>query len=295
MPNVSVVIPTYNRSKQIEHAVRSVLAQTHSNLEVIVVDDGSTDGTAQIIKECARKDPRIRLIEHGQRKGAQAARNTGILAARGKWIAFLDSDDQWFPDSLEVRLEMAARRGVHVVHSECYILDRGDAEPKQFGVPPMQGQVYKELLRFKQTFGPTFPSLLVSSEALADIGYLDETIVSFQEWDLAIRLARRYEFMFVPKPTFIYDRRHANAISKDLLRTAIGYEQVFTKHRWSILRYLGPRALASHYETAAFFYREANYKGKANLCLLSAILLWPFRPRAILKRAQRLLGWQCAR
>jgi glycosyltransferase involved in cell wall biosynthesis len=281
---VSIVIPAYNRGHTIHRAIRSVLAQTHQELEVIVVDDGSKDNTLSVLEQLCKADSRIRYLCHDSNKGAQAARNTGIRVAQGEWIAFLDSDDQWLPDSLEVRLRLAEERGVQVVHSDCYILRAGNPKLQRYGVPRMEGQVYKELLRRP---GPMFPSLLVSKEALTNIGYLDEAIIAYQEWDTAIRLAKYYEFAFVPQPTFIYDCRHANTISKDLLRGARGYEQVFTKHGWSILRYLGPKVLASHYQTAASFYREAEDEIQARRCLLRAALLWPFRPKAIFRRAQR--------
>jgi len=286
MSPVSVIIPTYNRSKQIARAIESVQAQTESDFEIIVVDDGSTDRSAQVIKECARKDPRICLIEHGQGKGAQAARNTGIRAARGQWIAFLDSDDQWLPDSLKVRLQLAAKKKLHVVHSDCYILKPGSAELQRYGHRPFQGNVYKELLRRSGTF---FQGFLVSKEALIRIGFLDETIVSYQEWDTAIRLAKYYEFAFVHEPTFIYDCSSADTISKDLLRAAHGYEQVISKHWWSILYHLGPKTLASHYQKAAAHYHEANDEDEARRCLKTAILLSRFRPGTILKRIWRLM------
>ena len=286
MSPVSVIIPTYNRSKQIARAIESVQAQTESDFEIIVVDDGSTDRSAQVIKECARKDPRICLIEHGQRKGAQAARNTGIRAARGHWIAFLDSDDQWLPDSLELRLMIARSKGLHVVHSDCYVLKPGREQLQRFGHPRFEGNVYRELLC---RCGTLFPSFLVSKEALTRIGYLDETIVSYQEWDTAIRLAKYYDFAFVQEPTFIYDCSSADTISKDLLRTARGYEQVFSKHWWSILCHLGPKTLASHYRRAAGLYHEAHDEDEARRCLKIAILLWPFRARTILNRIRRFM------
>src|SRR5262245_9054510 len=96
-PLVSVVIPTYNRSGDVQSAIQSVLDQTHSNLEAVIVDDRSIDNTVQIVEEYARKDPRIRFIVHNERKGAQAARNTGTKAGSGEWIAFLDSTISGFP------------------------------------------------------------------------------------------------------------------------------------------------------------------------------------------------------
>lgn len=286
MSLVSAIIPTRNRSRCIDSAILSALGQTYTDLEVIVVDDGSTDNTVQILEEYARKDARIRLIQHSYRKGAQAARNTGIHAAHGRWIAFLDSDDQWLPDSLDVRLQIARSKGVHVVHSDCYVLKPGREQLQRFGHPRFEGNVYRELLC---RCGTLFPSFLVSREALTRIGYLDETIVSYQEWDTAIRLAKDYDFAFVQEPTFIYDCSSADTISKDLLRTARGYEQVFSKHWWSILCHLGPKTLASHYRRAAGLYHEAHDEDETRRCLKIAILLWPFRARTVLNRIRRFM------
>lgn len=285
MTLVSVVIPTYNRSEHIQRAIQSVLGQTYSHFEIIVVDDRSQDNTVQIVQEYVRTDSRIRLVVHSERKGAQAARNTGIQAAAGEWIAFLDSDDQWLPHSLNSRLQLAQVSGLHVVHSDCYVVEPTATGLQRMGIAPVQGQVYTKVL---EKFGPMFQGLLVSKEALARIGYLDEKIVSWQEWDTAIRLARHYRFGFITTPTFIWDCHHPDSISKDRLRKALGYEQVFTKHRRSILRYLGRKYLAFHYQLAADYYREANDRVEARRCLLRGFLLWPFRPRTILRESRRL-------
>jgi len=284
MAVVSVVIPTHNRGAVIWRALQSVLAQTWRGLEVIVVDDASTDGTVGVLTEQTRGDSRVRLVRHAQNKGAQAARNTGIKVAHGQWIAFLDSDDVWLPDSLEVRLDETTRTGARVVHSECDVLEAGAKDARPFGVPPMEGRIYADLLRRP---GPMFQGLLVRKEALIRIGYLDESLIAYQEWDTAIRLARHNTFAYVPTPTFTYDRRSDNAISRYRLRAAVAYERVVTKHRWPILRHLGPRALATHFRTAAGLYRTANHAGEARRCLRTAFLLWPFRPRAILRHLQR--------
>jgi glycosyltransferase involved in cell wall biosynthesis len=285
MTLVSVVIPAHNRAGSIARAVSSVLAQTYTELEAIVVNDGSTDHTACVVEEYVRKDARIHLIGYGQKRGAQAARNAGIRATQGEWIAFLDSDDEWLPDSLATRLQLAAEGRFQIVHSECYVADPGSAELRTFGLPPLHGWVYRKLLR---RTGTTFPSLLVSREAFRRIGYLDEAIRSFQEWDTAIRFAKHYQLGFVPEPTFIYHRGSPDSISKDLPREATGYEQVFTKHRWAVLSHAGPRALASHYRTAADLYRRGGDEVSARRCRQAANLLWPFRPRSILRRVQRL-------
>ena len=285
---VSVIIPVRNRGKLLNGAVRSVLSQTHQDFEIIIVDDGSTDATPKVVRVLAEQDRRIHYLQHDTNRGAPAARNTGIRAAKGDWIAFLDSDDQLLSDSLRVRLRLAKEKGIHVVYSECVVLYPGAGEPKRYGIPPMQGRIYKELLG---RCGPMFQGLLVSKEALTRIGSLDETIMSHQEWDTAIRLAKYYEFGFVPEPTFIYDCRQADSISKDLFREALGYEQVFTKHFWPIFRFLGPKALVRHYKRAAHLYFEAKDEDNSRRCSTRAFLLWPFRPRTILRRTRRFFKW----
>jgi glycosyltransferase involved in cell wall biosynthesis len=285
MPQVSVVIPTHNRSKQIERAIASVLAQSYADLEAIIVDDGSEDDTVRIVEAYARNDRRIRLIEHHKRRGAQAARNTGIFAAAGKWIAFLDSDDEWLHDSLESRLRVAENGNLQVVHSECYIMKEAGTESRRYGLPPLEGFVYRSLLQKPGTF---FPSLLVARKCFERIGRLDENIVSFQEWDASIRLAKYYRFGFASEPTFVYDCRHGNNISKDLLRNAKGYEQVFTKYFWPILYQCGPKALVEHYQKAAHLYAQANDSNNARRCSRNAFFSWPLRPRELLHRVERL-------
>ena len=106
-PVVSVVVPAFNRASVITNAIQSVLGQSFRELEVIVVDDGSRDTTAETVLSIAQSDPRVRLNRHHSNRGAQAARNTGIRAAVGEWIAFLDSDDTWLTSSLELRMAAA--------------------------------------------------------------------------------------------------------------------------------------------------------------------------------------------
>jgi glycosyltransferase involved in cell wall biosynthesis len=274
MTLASVVIPAHNRGKHIQRAIRSVLEQTYGHVDLVVVDDGSKDDTAEIVRgECAR-DPRVRLIEHGRQRGAQAARNTGIRAAQGEWIAFLDSDDYWLPESLEARGELLKARGKAVIYSDCYIHRPGRAEAEVWGICSVEGRVYKRLL---QSPGPMFQSLLAPREAFLRINFLDERIVSYQEWETCVRLAKYYDFVYLPKPTFVYDCRHAGTISENRLREAVGYAQVFEKHWWPILWHVGPQCLSDHCQRAAEFYAKANSRAKARYYRLAALAAWPLR------------------
>lgn len=260
---VSVVIPAFNRAATIAAALHSVQAQTHPDWEAIVVDDGSRDNTAEVVERHGQWDARIRLIRHSANRGAQAARNTGIRHARGSWIAFLDSDDRWIGDSLQVRLEAAGTRRLTVVHSDGF-QRRDDGSIALYGLPALDGWIYRELLCRP---GPVFQGLLVAREALERIGGLDERIIALQEWDTAIRLAEYNEFGFVRLPTFIWDRRGADTITKDRGRDARGYEHVVRKHAEAILNTAGPRALLRHYATMALRYLAAGEKAEAFRCL----------------------------
>jgi glycosyltransferase involved in cell wall biosynthesis len=222
-PLVSVVVPAYNRRECIERALSSIQGQTYGNWEALVVDDGSTDGTQQVVEQLARQDPRVRLIRHANNRGAQAARNSGIVVARGEWIGFLDSDDTWLPHSLEARVRVALRDKVSVVHSGGDVLQQ-DGVAQRYFVPPMAGRVYPELLLRE---GPLFQGLLIAKQALQRIGGLDDRIIAFQEWDTALSLAKHYAFGFVPESTFVHDTRRGDTMSKKFTNAGIGYEQVF--------------------------------------------------------------------
>ena len=284
-PLVSIVIPVHNRPAKIVTALESIRAQTYLDWEVIVVDDGSSDNTAKVIEQLASENARIRLIRHGHDRGAQAARNTGIRAAEGEWIAFLDSDDQWLPDSLELRLRVAERENVSVVHSGSYIIERNETV-KLFRVEQPSGRVYNALLAGE---GPMFQSLLVQKRALESIGLLDESIRSYQEWDTSIRLAKSYHFGFEPSATFIYDNRNPDSISRDALRNAIGYERVLKKHFLAILRYAGPEALSRHYWIAACLYASGGDESAAHRRALTSWLWKCLSPKRVFGRLRRLL------
>ena len=262
MSLVSIVIPAYNRERVLRNAVESALAQTYQDIEILLVDDGSTDATSQIGMQLADSFPCIRFLKHLHNQGAQAARNSGIKAAQGDWFTFLDSDDELLPESIELRLKKAQQEQVHVVHSECVII-RKNGQKQLFGVSPLSGNIYTAVLAKPV---PVFPALLVAREALVRIGLLDERIRAYQEWDTVIRLARYYHFGFVDEPTFIYDCRGNDTMSKNMSLDAAGYEQVFRKHRLEILRNLGFSGLIQHYRFVAERYRLAGHLHDVRRC-----------------------------
>ena len=126
MPEISVVVPAYQAEKYLEICVESILAQTFKDFEVILVNDGSTDGTAEICRRLEARDTRVRFMQHTRNKSQSAARNTGILAARGKYIAFVDADDLILGNMLERLYDSAERWNADVVDTQAYIQTEAD-------------------------------------------------------------------------------------------------------------------------------------------------------------------------
>lgn len=135
-PCVSVIMPAYNAEKEIEQAVRSVMAQTVSDWELLVIDDRSQDGTLQILQKLAQEDHRIRVFQNAHNLGAALTRNRGLDLCRGEYAALLDSDDIWYPDKLDVQLEIARKEKAEIVYCSYTMADtRGEPKYKDFIVP----------------------------------------------------------------------------------------------------------------------------------------------------------------
>lgn len=233
---VSVVIPARNRVSLIKASVTSVLDQSCPAQEVIVVDDCSTDGTADVVMQL----PGVRVIRHAQPMGAQAARNTGILAARNEWIAFNDSDDFWLPNKLEIQHQrLTALRGSAdvVLHSAGICVDNHSGIASPLNIPAIEGDCYAKLLTRP---GPMFQGMVVHRSKLQQIGFLDTHCPSYQEWDTAIRLARCAKYSFIGQPLFCWHRHGEGSISDDRNRDFSGYCYVTSKHKAEIERILGP-------------------------------------------------------
>lgn len=142
---VSVIMPAYNVECYIEQSIRSVMSQTHRNLELIVIDDCSTDNTLEIVKAMSDADERITVIENDENLGVAMTRNRGFAAARGEWVALLDSDDVWHEDKLEKQLRVAMRTGCDIVYCSYAMIDEGGRIFSEYIVP--ESTTYDEMLR----------------------------------------------------------------------------------------------------------------------------------------------------
>jgi glycosyltransferase involved in cell wall biosynthesis len=185
-PEVSVVIPTRNRFELLlGSALRAALAQEGVEHEVIVVDDGSTDGTPGRIR--ALEHPRLRLVELGTRRGVAAARNAGIAAANGIWIAFLDDDDVWSPRKLRVQLDSAAEAEADFVYARVVSIDdRGNV---RYAFPLPDPGTIDRLLLGSSVLPAGCSNVLARAALVRAVGCFDEHLFQLADWDLWIRLA----------------------------------------------------------------------------------------------------------
>lgn len=227
--NISVVIPTYNRDKTIKNTLYSVLGQTVMPMEIIVVDDCSTDSTVKIVKSIRKENRLIRLICLKKNQGAQAARNYGIKAAKGDWIAFLDSDDDWLENKLEIQQEAVEKNPNYDVYYGDYYIKKDNRI--HYKCCKMRGK--DGIFTYDILFGSKvlFQGMLVRKKALEEIGYLDKNVPAYQEWDTNIRLSLKYRYCYINKPLFVYNIHDGETISKDLRRGVRGFQYLVMSHR----------------------------------------------------------------
>ena len=203
-PSVSVILPTYNRAFCLPRAIYSVLNQSYDDLELIVVDDGSTDETGHILAGIA--DTRLRVIRQSVNGGPCVARNTGIQASAGRYIAFQDSDSEWLPGKLIKQvtlLEAAAARAVSAV--ACYsrfgvVRGRRRMVQPSDAAECLSGRIYRRLL-----YGNTMdtPTMLVRRETFDALGRFDEGMSNLEDWDLALRIGMHGAVVFVDEVTIL--------------------------------------------------------------------------------------------
>jgi len=207
---VSVIVPSYNMAHFLPQAVRSALAQSYTNFEVCIVDDGSTDDTCEVARQW-QHDPRVRV--HRQANGGLShARNQGIALTRGMFVALLDADDTWAPDKLSRQLALfAGRPDVGVVYSDFALMDReGNALPR--GPMTMhRGWVSGALLL--ENFVPA-SSAVARRECFERYGGFDTNLRTGEDYDMWLRLSPHYQFDFVAKPEIRY-RIWGGQMSKD--------------------------------------------------------------------------------
>ena len=198
---VSIIIPTYNREKYIERAVQSILRQTYDKYEIIIVDDGSTDHTWEIIRMLEEKDDRIRYIKLDKNQGPAHARNVGMKEVKYEYIAFLDSDDEWHPNKLALQMDkiMEAKEETGLVFCRMSGIRRGREDryvcPDQsIEKETLEGDIFSRLL-WANLIGT--PTVLIRKKCLEQVGGFKESLTCLEDWEWILRIARKWRIGFV--------------------------------------------------------------------------------------------------
>jgi len=266
-PNISVIIPTYNRAHLLPRAIKSVLNQTYKDFELIIVDDASTDNTEEVVREFQEKDKRIVYVKHQKNRGGSAARNTGIKLAKGECIALLDDDDEWLPEKLEREIEkiQSLSSDVGVVYSGVFwvLEDTGRVISKV--VPTLHGKMYIDFLRGAII---ALPSTLIRKSCFQRSGLFDEELPACQDWDMWIRLAKYYEFDFIPE-ALVKAYIHGEQISTNLKARIRAREMLLKKYYEDLSKY--PSIISDHLNRIGILYCLGNNLERARKYFLLSI------------------------
>ncbi len=252
-PQVSVIIPTYNRAGYIGAAIDSVLKQTYPHFELLIVNDGSSDNTESVLN--GYSDPRIKRYTHSKNRGQNAALNTGLQAATGDLIAFLDSDDTWLPRMLVEQLASFENSSApicsytlaaHLKNGEQVITKRFVLEGKS---------IYAEALR--QLYISHMITLMIDRRCLEIVKGFDEAFTVCQDDDFCLRLAKHFEFKLIPRPLAIITTTQDSVIS-DKTKYADGWDKLCTKFEGELRRECGDLVWLYHKFRIACLYLDAD-------------------------------------
>ena len=270
MSTVSVVIPTYNYGRFIKEAIDSVLKQSWPAIEVVVVDDGSTDETRSVVESF---DGRVRYLKQ-ENAGVCAARNRGVSESKGDLIAFLDADDMWEPAKVEKQLaKFDADPEIGLVHCGLREFDSETSETVSTRVEGQEGSVADELLLWERpAVNVSGSSVMVRREVFDAVGGFDEQLKVGEDWDFCYRIARKYKIGFVREPLVNY-RVHSAAAHNNVLEMERGmslfYEKAFAEGDEHVLS-LRRRAMGNfHRVMAGSYFHAGDYRSFAKHAIKS--------------------------
>jgi len=279
-PTVSIILPTYNRTQLLSQAIESVLDQTYRDFELIVVDDGSEKDTEPVV-DTFDEWGNIRYIRHKTNKGASAARNTGIEAATGEYIAFIDDDDEWLPTKLEKQVELMdnSSTGVGLIYCWMDYYEYPDKKIREVH-PTLSGDIFEEMLD-RQRIGNS-STLLVRAEIVENVGLFDTSLPRGNDGDFIRRITKKYKVDYVPEALVKYYTEHgARRITrKDRsgIRNHIkGNKAKFEKFETELKCY--PRRAARIHADIGYHYALLNEWQSSIHHFHKAIFTAPYEPR----------------
>ena len=276
-PFVSVIIPTFNRCAFLIEAIERITHQTYANWELLVVDDGSTDETPNIIERYVHMDRRVRYIRQDNR-GVAAARNAGLAHATGELIGFCDSDDLWLPRKLERQVAYLRQHpDVGLVYSDVMSMRGGQVDvPSYFAERlPRAGRVLHALL--EQNFIPT-SSVLIRKRCLDEIGGFDESLTTSEDYELWLRFCQRFPVGYVPE-ILVTVRRHADNLTSEHWRGQRAHLLVLDRMKQRFGDQIPPAVLNRAY---ALTHLQIGYghllRGRIRLAREELVRSWRYRP-----------------
>ena len=251
MPAISVIIPIYNGEKTIKQTIESVLNQTFADFELIAIDDGSQDGTLDIVSQI--QDSRIKVFSYPN-AGVNVSRNRGFKHASGEFISFLDDDDLWTPDKLEAQykaLQNHPKAGVAISWTD-WIDESGNIIGRG-GYVSWEGDALARMLL--NDFVESGSNALIRKQAFIEVGGFDESLTHAEDWDMWLRLAARYHYTTVPKVQILY-RIAANSVSSNVFKMEAGSLQVIER------AYANAPASIQHFKQVSLAnrYKYLTYK-----------------------------------
>jgi len=280
---ISVVLPTYNRAGTLARAVASVLQQDYRELELIVVDDGSTDATPVVLG--AIDDPRLRALRLAQNSGPSAARNRGVEEARGAWVAFHDSDDEWLPGHLRRLLDAAQRLGPDYGLITCCTSCPED-DTFSYKVWPDRAAVSDAADLLLHSL-PGTPTWLARRAELLRAGGFDTGLRNFEDWELALRLSEFTRIGLVNEVLYLNHRTPGSLFANEAAYAqALGV--VLARHRGKWAR--NPRDLAMYQAIIGHKAFLFGSRGEGRRWFCRAIATAPTAPRAWLSLGMSLFG-----
>ncbi|MGF1673846.1 MAG: glycosyltransferase [Rivularia sp. (in: cyanobacteria)] len=285
--SISVIVPVFNGERTIEETIKSILNQTFSNIEIIIINDGSTDTTLEIVENIL--DSRIKIFSYPN-GGLSASRNRGISQAKGEYISFIDADDLWTPDKLELQWQaLQLNPQAAVAYSWTDYIDESSKFIKSGRRIKVNGDAFSQLLITNFLENGSNP--LIRQNALEKVGGFDESLAAAEDKDMWLRLAANYEFVCVEKPQILY-RISTTSMSTNLKRQEAAslkvIERGFSYPKAQKLQHLKKQSLSHLYQYLTFKAIEAPLQQRQTLTAVYFWWNWMINNPKILKN-QRLI------
>jgi glycosyltransferase involved in cell wall biosynthesis len=274
-PLISVIIPTYNHGQFIEEAIKSVLGQTYREFELIVVDDGSTDNTNQVLRKYGKDIVHI----YQRNSGVSSARNRGISVAKGEFIAFLDSDDVWMPEKLEMQLALAQENNsIGLVGCAGYHIDStGRIEREFIAGSPEDHSEFLEHLLIRNIFPGGSSGAFARKECFERVGLFDERLRFGEDWDMWIRISKAYSVKFAQQPLMKLRRHNLIKAYKNIKTIESNIRMVINKNVEFHKKIIKRKANSWMYTDMAMFCLSENKKLRSLFYIIKALRSYPFK------------------